>query len=548
MIFEWLSRMDGIYVSGFGSRSSHSVDIMRVCKLWTDIATNTASIWQKIEVRTKADWLAIALPRSKGMPLDVTVYDASRILHSIEPLLTEEAPRLRSLKVFDGGNDVVDLLEGTVLAVDQLPCLETLLVAYCGGAYASLELCSFDDDDRFPALQVLTLNSLYIPWDSSVFRQLRVLQICEVWVPRQGTVPFSAFLATLQMCQNLEEIDFFFVSFIDFKDHELNETDFAVSLPRLRSFHWYWPAIQASDSPTDVYRLFEYLHFPPSVDIHLGLEVDLDIHNSHDEHDNNLKYVHIIPPDPACLPILRTMTSARLHAPGPRDFRGERTNDSFSGSDDLGSFRLSFDDLGDCGAWPFSRTTQCNDFCTLFARAPLTSLMIDLYELPLAPLLQVLRTFPHLVTLELFSGPGDVDATCVAGLFATLAADAGGPPDDPGMAIVLPALRILRLEGVRRSVHMQVLCTLFVCLALRAKRAVALLSRLRIEVYCPEIDGAEGVETCDGILAALQAVVEEPVEYIDSEDTDSEQDEVSRFPHIESHMASADQICHQGSE
>lgn len=125
MIFECLSCMDGIYVFRSGSRS-HSIDIMRVCKFWTDIAIHTASVWQKIAVRTTGDWLAVALPRSKGMPLDVTVYDASRILDTIAPLLTKEAPRLRTLKV-NGADNVIDLLENTILAVDQLLCLDTLL-------------------------------------------------------------------------------------------------------------------------------------------------------------------------------------------------------------------------------------------------------------------------------------------------------------------------------------------------------------------------------------------------------------------------------------
>lgn len=169
MIFEWLLCMDGIYVFSWG-RPSHSIDIMGVCKLWTDVAMNTISIWQNIEVRTTGNWLAIVLPRSKGMPLDVTVHCASRILPSIVSSLTEEAPRLRRLSVCEGGADVVDLLEDTVLSVDRLPCLETLLVEYCGDAYAPLDFISFDEGDRFPALRVLDLNSSYVPWDTSIFR------------------------------------------------------------------------------------------------------------------------------------------------------------------------------------------------------------------------------------------------------------------------------------------------------------------------------------------------------------------------------------------
>ncbi|EIW56853.1 uncharacterized protein TRAVEDRAFT_73229 [Trametes versicolor FP-101664 SS1] len=516
---------------------------MGVCKLWTDVAMNTISIWQNIEVRTTGNWLAIVLPRSKGMPLDVTVHCASRILPSIVSSLTEEAPRLRRLSVCEGGADVVDLLEDTVLSVDRLPCLETLLVEYCGDAYAPLDFISFDEGDRFPALRVLDLNSSYVPWDTSIFRQLRVLRISETWVPHSSTVPLSVFLAVLQMCQNLEELDFSFVYFIDFEDHEPDETGFTVSLPRLRSFHWFWPDIWAFGSPTDVYQLLERLHFTRSVDIYLEFEVHMKIHDSHEEHEN-IDYLHIIPPDSACLPILRTMTSADLHGPESRTFRDGWANDSLSGRDDLGTLKLSFNYNYSGGRearapWPFSRTAQCTNFCTLFARAPLTSLTIDPHELPQAPLLRVFRTFPHLSTLELFSGSGDVDATCVEGLFAVLAMDACGPRHHPVTAIILPALRTLRFEGIRQSVHMQVLCALLSCLALRAKRGAALLFSLRVEVQCPHIDGtnAEGTKTCEELLAALQAVVKEPVElkYV-------KEDKVSKFLYndIESHMTGAD--------
>ncbi|KAL1938318.1 hypothetical protein VTO73DRAFT_11769 [Trametes versicolor] len=515
---------------------------MRVCKFWTDIAIHTASVWQKIAVRTTGDWLAVALPRSKGMPLDVTVYDASRILDTIAPLLTKEAPRLRTLKV-NGADNVIDLLENTILAVDQLPCLDTLLVSHCGDVYAPLELYSFRDGDRFPALRVLNLNSLYVPWEYSVFQQLRVLRISEAWVPSSDTVPLSVFLAMLQTCQNLEEIDFSFVSFIDFEDHEHNETDFAVSLPRLRSLYWHWPEIWSYNSPSDVYQLLGHLQLPPSADIHMELELNLANCNPQDDHDK-INYLNIIPSDPACLPILHTMTSAHLHGPGTHNPCHGWTKESLSGRDDLGSLKLSFDYNPGRTAkspymWPFSRTAQCTDFCTLFARAPLTSLTVDLHELPQAPLLRVFRTFPHLSTLELFSGSGDVDATCVAGLFAVLAMDACGPRHHPVTAIILPALRTLRFEGIRQSVHMQVLCALLSCLALRAKRGAALLSSLRVEVQCPHIDStnAEGAETCEELLAALQAVVKEPVElqYV-------KEDKVSKFLYndIESHMAGAD--------
>ncbi|EIW56851.1 uncharacterized protein TRAVEDRAFT_49666 [Trametes versicolor FP-101664 SS1] len=277
MIFEWLSCMDGMYVSSFGSRSSHSIEIMRVCKFWTNIAMNTVSLWQKIEVRTRGNWLAIALPRSKGMPLDVIVHDADRILSSTAPLLVGEAPRLRSLKVLDAHKDKpVDVLENAILAVDRLPCLETLVVEYLGNGLAPLKLYSFSKNDRFPALHFLDLNSLFLPWTSSIFRQLRYLRIHEACVLDSDEVPLSVFLDMLRTCQCLEILDFPCVSFIDYSGHEHNRAGCAVFLPRIRSFHWEWPDLWAIESPTHVYHVLEHLQFPPSADIHLDLAVFLD--------------------------------------------------------------------------------------------------------------------------------------------------------------------------------------------------------------------------------------------------------------------------------
>ncbi|KAL1938319.1 hypothetical protein VTO73DRAFT_11770 [Trametes versicolor] len=334
MIFEWLSCMDGMYVSSFGSRSAHSIEIMRVCKPWTNIAMNTVSLWQKIEVRTRGNWLAIALPRSK-------------------------------------------------------------------------------------------------------------------------------------------------------------------------------------ESPTHVYHVLEHLHFPPSADIHLDLAVFLDGDGSElpEASENMDSYLKLIPPDTSCLPILHTMTSARLYSPGRQNHRGEWVDDSFSGKDDQGSLKLTYE-IDQCPyfmensprpPWPITRATQLSDFCALFARAPLTSLTIDLHALLFAPLLQAFRTFPHLSTLELFAGPDDVEAVCIAGLFTALVspADAGSLPDAPGARVVLPALRTLRLEGVPQSARVSVLCTLFACLALRAQRGTVLLSSLCVEGFTGTSGGS--VEYSESAIISTHA-------------------------------------------
>lgn len=513
MVFECLAQMDGIYVS-------QSVDVMLVCKHWTAVALNTSALWQTIPERARVGWFAIAFARSKNRPVDIVTNPTS--LLSVAPLLVKEAHRLRTLDVLprdtdvDGtDSDVASLLEDTIFAVARFPRLETLIME--NPSVVFYKLASFNDPERFPALQILHVDTLYIPWDSSVFRQLRILEIYNVHVPEPDAVPLSVFLDVLKTCQCLEELRFHYVPFIDFTGHGQPAADCVVSLPMLRSFYWFWPYTWAYQSPTDVYRLLEHLYLPTTVDVYLRFEVEFEGREPTHWLDEyfNINYLKMIPYDAGRLPILTAVKTARFCSPGPWK-GGEWANLYCERCDFEGSFEISFDRARERG-FPYNRMEQFYHFMSLFNDSFLSSLTANLYGLDLYCLRDAFNNFPWLETLELFhEAPEAPEDECwprlkTRSFFVELTAPMYH--DDGDVTANLLRLRNLSLENFPWSEH--AFCLLFASLVVRAKEGAPLLSSLRVKVGEEGYHGGERIPDRDAI-AALQAIVEGPVEYVDT--------------------------------
>ncbi|OJT11114.1 hypothetical protein TRAPUB_12398 [Trametes pubescens] len=514
MVFEWLAQMDGIYVS-------QSIDIMLVCKHWTDVALNTAALWQMIPERARVDWFAVALARSKNMLVDIFA-NASSLL-SVAPLLVKEAYRLRTLDTLRGDadpdntdSDVAGLLEDTIFAVAEFPHLETFAMKNPG--LFSHKLASFCNPDRFPALQILDIAALYVPWDSSVFRQLRVLQIVDVFLPQSDSVPISVFLDVLKTCQCLETLHFIYVSFIDYTGHEQIAADFIVSLPSLVSFCWFWPSNWAFQSPTDVYRLLEHLHLPTSVDVHLQFDVvlyteDEPVTDPHDEY-SNISYLKMFPPDTGRLPILSAVRTARFRSPVPGG-GGEWAHLYCTGWGDDESFQLSFVNGQEPikSSFPYPANQQFCDFLSLFDETHLQSLTADLLGLDIICLRRAFNYFPYLKTLELLYQ--DFDSRCwgIIPRYLFIALTDPSHHEDGDVTANLLGLRHLSLENLVWSEH--AFCVLFAALVVRTKQGAPRLSSLRVKVGEGGFSRGERIPDRDAI-AALQAMVDGPVEYVDT--------------------------------
>lgn len=153
-------------------------------------------------------------------------------------------------------------------------------------------------------------------------------------------------------------------------------------------------------------------------------------------------------------------------------------------------------------------------FLSLFNDTFLSSLTANLYGLNLYCLRNAFNYFPWLKTLKLFhEAPQDEcwPRLKTKSLFVALTAPVHH--DDGDVTANLLRLRNLSLENIPWSEH--AFCLLFASLVVRAKEGAPLLSSLRVKVGEEGYPGGERIPDRDAI-AALQAIVEGPVEYVDT--------------------------------
>ncbi|KAI0632699.1 hypothetical protein C8Q77DRAFT_1073725 [Trametes polyzona] len=488
--------------------------ISLVCRLWRDVVLQTVALWQYIYVPSKIEWLALSLQRSRGTLVDVYLWRPIQQLALAIPLLLPAVDRLRSLILQEVEDETLDLLEASIFAVECLPQLEEFratLVLDSDEIATEPRLFSLNDASRFPALRVLDVEGgLYPPLTSPIFAQLRCIRMTDTSL--EPRISVTQFLLFLDACKQLEEFDCLAVSFIDLSDQSPDRyptTDIVVSLPRLRMFRWTWPGTWYAPPESDLRELLRHIHFPASAEIELRLDIPPSL-QSVEEGFIFLDYFNTVPEDPACLPILRTATVARLDrymeaADGVPIFC------QLSPDPSAGSLLLIYDcsdpppeDEEDSEYFPYTRTEQLRDFRDLFARAPLTELVLPIQDIDAESFVDVFGTFPLLHTLQACEcATSRTRAGGIKHLFQALTAKHVDSDDNveeegemdthsdlprpraalPASTVVLPALRIVRLDELAWTWHMPYV--LFSCFALRAKRGAPLLSELALYVYFP---------------------------------------------------------------
>ncbi|EIW56858.1 uncharacterized protein TRAVEDRAFT_21852 [Trametes versicolor FP-101664 SS1] len=527
MIFVWLTRMHkDIQNLQFEGAPPQYIGVMRVCKLWNDIALNTVELWQKVsigEYRTTADRLSAVLARSRSASLDIKVRGASGTLRLAAPFLLREAHRLRTLNMaeYDDGVEAVDAL---LLSAVEFPRLETLVVLelsdqhYPFGVTKVAEcLVSLDAENRFPSLRSLELRCVYIPWRAPVFQTLRAFILVDCHAPSNISLP--EFLAALRRCERLEELEIHYTFMTAFPDVDPNgfpvvpEYPIAI-LPRLHSLLLQnWPSTWYQYSPSDIHVLLQHLRIPPTAGITINLEIDREEVGGYEDdagivyppedYGVNVSFLTPIPQDSACLPLLCNATSITLMASHVECSQRKRyVNIECTREPEAGTLRVIFNEFTsfhESARWPYPQSNQLRDVCTLFARAPLTSLTVELLDATSDVLMDMFHTFSALTNLHVYcTGDGQERE-----LLTALA-----PPhltSHPGSA-VLPALRILRLERVAWPACP--LTRIIFCIWVRRAQGAATLSELHITFNDRDTEDVGGVARHYRALAALKNAVE----------------------------------------
>ncbi|TBU38636.1 hypothetical protein BD309DRAFT_930352 [Dichomitus squalens] len=451
--------------------------LRRVCRHWRELADKYCpALWQTIDITRKREWMELCLANSKEMGLHLQFpaeYPEGERRNSggqprFEPgpeesvvLPLTHAQRIQSVWV-SGEKAIEQLGKLRDLFTMPLPRLEELRVTM------RAESIVFDgpvlteildiDSRRLPALRMLVLDGVYIPWSSGILRNLRALKIVYTASsdPRY-CMTLRQFLRALGACQALQYLSIF-MSDTWCQENTASPGD-AITLPNLRLVEITSLSAQM-DAVDELFHVLAHVRFPEHCCINLSTESQTPF-----------RYNQLVPNDVQCFPVLGSATEAVW---GGRARFSCRTAPR-SGGSTRGELIVNVDCIGD---WefhtnplityhdgrpilhPYASMPDTNPegtlaaFCSYLSRARLTKLTLQYSELiSEGAYLSAFRVFPYLVELVL-DYRQQQRASSRAEIGRALRALAGQIGPSPGALaartgeVPLPNLRILRFRDV----------------------------------------------------------------------------------------------------
>ncbi|KAM5544330.1 hypothetical protein V8D89_001990 [Ganoderma adspersum] len=434
------------------SHSPHWRVIRQVCKHWHDIADDHPRLWRIIDVlpsKHALDWVNLCLSKSGTAELELHFHSPHAMLEACNALIAH-AGRIRT--IWAAGEETIRGLHALrPLFLLNLPKVQEL---HLDDNFSHLTRPIYDRDTRFvltellgdlstarlPALHTVALRGIFLPWESPILRQLRVLRLA-CWEENQMVLtandaynlPSDWFLYALAGCSRLEELS-------------LNVTNTdphirlamgglpTIVLPRLRRL-----ALEINQLEARVLfvPLLAHIRVPAACNVVLdGATHMFDL--------SPPAYADFLPPPlpdgaPQCFPALANAVEATWH--GPTAF-------SCKAAPALPPLRLALrDGREEHRRAPLDPEAALAQFCSYVAHAPrLTTLTLrtSVSEAAYAHAFRALTGVTELV-VEYPRAPRRED---VRGLLSALAGESGsevvGPGEGPG---VLPGLRVLRLRG-----------------------------------------------------------------------------------------------------
>ncbi|KAI0363940.1 hypothetical protein BV20DRAFT_1125941 [Pilatotrama ljubarskyi] len=475
---------------------------------WREVALDTPELWRHMDAGPSLRPLELGLLRSRNRMVEVGVHEW-RTAEKAILLLLPHVHRLRKLSLHllpdeDASIEVIEAVTKKVCLTD-FPALEELCI--------NIDYEPSDDEYAwliplrpacFPALRLVRLRWAYLPWDSALLEQLRVLHMEEVALDRGDRLSLDAFLATLERCQSLEELRLFWAFPVHFPNQNaVPDSDRIVILPKLRFVHLGWDPVWTR--PSEIYQLLKHMRLPPQASLNVVVDYCFD---QWDLNADARTLLEVIPQDPDSLPILKEATSLRLSAcepPFPATYYLVTTDGGVSLD-----LTLKPNWVIHQNAWTFNVDDQLAAFCTIFAHTrSLTTLSIatDLYTV--AGLKAAFRALGELSVIKAEYTSADALEQLLCALTTPVAADSPlGPP-------VVPKLRTLRIKTLPWGPDL--LPTIDRCLEWRANRGTE-LSRLHLEAYGRPVDEEGGTDlelehTMQ--IVSLQMQVNGSVEFVD---------------------------------
>ncbi|KAI0640982.1 hypothetical protein C8Q79DRAFT_426993 [Trametes meyenii] len=456
-VFVWTSRPDDtsdsdppqyLCISNSRSLPGQWISITLVCKHWRDVALGATELWRSVDAFNIVEGVELMFARSGTKSVDIGLHSETVILEAL-PLLATHAGRVRSLSLCWGHpeplSDVDFAMSTRVLAEIsrmEFPVLESLRYNAAGMDTPVMDGAPGPDSyiwegmspTRLPALQELYLGQSHFPWNSALYRQLRVLHLAEIALVSDaspGMLDLDGFMALIGGCQMLEELTLLYSLYLNFppdihlSDDELDPVR-TVDLPNLRTVY-----IEGSKfwvQPSEVYQVLGHMRLSPLVDIAILLAYDEE-----SVHSNPL--LHIIPRSAANLPILHTATFLTI-----RTILGRYASYiAESSRTESGMLEVTLQNGENEREreehWTYDFDEGLIDICTIFAEARVRILTIIGQELEAYSLTTALRLLESLNNIEVKCR----DLPSWHTLLQVLSSPA------PGGGVVAPRLRVLNV-------------------------------------------------------------------------------------------------------
>ncbi|CDO76824.1 hypothetical protein BN946_scf185033.g21 [Trametes cinnabarina] len=452
----FLTRPADCWCHGFLPQRPLAV-IEGVCRRWRECLIAAPSLWQSLRVVCSPEWLELGLVRSKNLPVDLAFCGPDLFLPSA--LLLANIHRIRTLVLCRADVRASEVLD-TLLA-SPMHALEQLRIGAEEDTGADCRWYGRHFSNH-PKLRTIRLHNVRLDWAAgSALRHLRSIDLTDTVEWRTGgpRIPFATMMRGLAACTNLEDL------FIQGTVCAWNVADLmgdsgdrapTVPLSRLRSLTIDCPSYGMEP---DVYCFLAHVQVPVTAHVHIEANIAFD-----DDDDAPVveSFVHYIPNDDTCLPILRAATSASV---GSSNF--------FCWVDGGGSLSCQLHYEYPCSESDDS--SHMSGFRQLFSRALLKSLTIQspMYP-PIESWLRTFEAFPTLTTLRIESETHDEELLePFQGADMVLAALMQGDK-------ILPNLRALHILNMDWDEDL--LDTLCEALSTRAERGLYPLTNLCMEM------------------------------------------------------------------
>ena len=472
-----------------------------VCRSWRDVICNSALFWQNIHVKNELRWVELCLSRSREIPLNI-FFHSSATLPGACDILSSHTRRIKRVTVRQTARDTVSCL--TRFFQPIMPMLQRFSLDAC---HTESDTTCFGDSNFFhllPSLNTLRLGYAHIDWNSVGARKLRVLHLRDWTPPDKHLLSLRQFLNALQEFQALEDLllDFAFPFETYTADGVRDVSGPIVSLPNIRKLYFLCPVDEEPTSP-DVYHLLAHLQVPVSAQLYIYSQT-----HDYTTGPGEGGYLETIPRDPECLPILQSATTAHLFRLG---------FDCRCGSGQIG---INLEPLRlEALPWEYAPEQAIDQFCTLFAKAPLRELVVELVSTEEA-WTRLFRTFPSVAVFKVkILGMGrHPDDEVEDGLFAALVSAAPNEDvtSDSDDTLVLPNLRAFEYRAIW---HEDTLSNLVQCLRARAARG-AKLRELTLGLSQRVRGDPEADVMHEAFLYELDGLVEEHLAYTDLSEID----------------------------